>query len=355
MLIRLIVFVGAVCVLSRVLLAQDSRDTSSRRYMTPEERRESGKKHEIFNGITLAGLLEFEYELERIDLTEHGKHSHSESSPLSIQGGLDLTPTDWLKGEIVYEYDFEEDDHVIDEALGIIESDGLSLEVGKLYLPLGEYFSNFSTGPVIEAAESRGLGGVLSYDFDDLFELSPFIFYGWSPEQSWIDDEPQWGIAMELASYESFSAGATYISHLGGSSIEVHDPEVGRSERDIQAVSSFIAVDLDPFSVTFEYVSALRDLPGFENNINRPRGWNIEVSRLLGPQLTLSMRLEGSEEFEDEPHNRVGLGVNFVLFKGGIFTLDLLRSDYKRGVAENTDGEEIDRSHAIVGQISVEL
>lgn len=348
------VLIVGVPALGGKALAQEEQAAPVQRYKTPEERRETGRKHVLTDAVNFRGLLEFEAEVERFNLADGG-HSDSTESPLSIQGGLEASPAYWLKAELVYEFDFVEDKHAVDEALSTLEINDWELELGKLYLPFGEYFSNFTTGPLIETAESRGLAAVLSYEYEDGLTLSPFLFYGWSQERSWIDDELQWGVALELGSHESFKAGASYISHLSGSSSEIAQLDAQDRAKEVSAINSFVALEIADYALSFEYFSALRGFAGEEEGRLRPRGWNFEVSRLLNDALTLSLRFEGADDLTDEPFRRGGIGLNFVINERSIISLDLLRASYRRGFAEDQNGEEIEHSHAVVGQLSIEL
>ena len=60
-------------------------------------------------------------------------------------------------GELIYEYDDDDgsNQQTIDEAILAFEGGDFELELGKLFVPFGEYFQPFRSGPLLEFGETR--------------------------------------------------------------------------------------------------------------------------------------------------------------------------------------------------------
>jgi hypothetical protein len=122
--------------------ARDEGADQGRIYTTREERREAGLKHEITDWLTVSGLFELEYLSQRFSLFDTSSHTHDDNFPKTLQLSLEISPWSWVKGETIYEYDDESNRHTLDEAIAAFEGGDFELELGKLFVPFGVYFSH---------------------------------------------------------------------------------------------------------------------------------------------------------------------------------------------------------------------
>lgn len=125
-------------------------------YITREERRDAGLKHEITPWLTLGALAEVEYVLRQDKPFGTGSDSQEDTLIETLRLVFEITPTDWSTFEVVYEYDGEFNRHVIDEAIAKFEFGHYEFELGKFFVSFGEYFNHSVTGPVLEFGETQG-------------------------------------------------------------------------------------------------------------------------------------------------------------------------------------------------------
>jgi hypothetical protein len=168
-----------VCWVAAAVVALTSPDfviaeEESVRYTTREERRDAGVKHEITDWLTASGLLEFEGILQSFSLFDTSSHPQEDDFTKTLQLGLEISPLSWMRGELIYEYDDDDESNkqTIDEAILAFEGGDFELELGKLFVPFGEYFSHFVSGPLLEFGETR------THDWEGHFRTD--LMSGWT-------------------------------------------------------------------------------------------------------------------------------------------------------------------------------
>ena len=324
-------------------LSADSELEQMRIYQTREERRNAGLKHEVTDWLTVSGLLELEAEAQRFALREESSNSHGDDSVATVQLGAELHPLDWFKIESVYEYDTEDEDHLIDEIFASGEVGDTELEFGKLYLPFGVYFSNFVSGPVLEFGETSDEALVLSYGLNDHIEASLFAYQGRARKVD-SNNDFDWGLAIE-GTLGFGSAGMSFISDLADSNEGLLADEGDRYEQRVRGLSVFAVAGYDRFELTLEMVWALGSFEELDPDRNRPRAWNAELGFYPRGNFEWALRLEGSREIEDEPELRSGFAVAWRITPNASLTLEYLYATYKKGLAEDRQDRQIDYSH----------
>lgn len=334
----------------------DKAPEDIRIYRTPEERREAGLKYQVTDWLTVSGLAELEYTFERFSLTESSSHTHEDDFSKSLQFGAEITPTSWLTGELVYEYDDEgSGSHTLDEATASIEAGDFELVAGKQYVPFGVYYSHFVSGPVLEFGETRDKGFTFSWGPDDRLDFSAFTYKGRAEREGTSGNEWDWGLATEVSPVAWGTFGASYLSDLADSQDGLLSDFNDRYERRVPAWSAYGIVGFDRFEVTAELVRALRSFKELDPEANRPRAWNLELAYYPAGSFEWALRLEGSKEVEDEPELRAGMSVAWRIFKQASITLEYLRGTYEQGLAEDSKERELDKVHQFGSQLSVEF
>jgi len=342
------------------LLAQEEviRDEAPddvRIYRTPEERREAGLKYKVTDWLTVSGLVELEYIFQRFSLSDSSRHTHDDDFSKSLQLGAEITPTSWLTGELIYEYDDEgSGSHTLDEATASFEAGDFELVAGKQYVPFGVYLSHFVSGPILEFGETRDKGVTLAYGPDDRLDFSAFAYRGRAEKQGSNGGEWGWGLATEVSPVEWGTFGASYISDLADSREGLLRDFNDRYERRVPAWSAYGVVGLDRFEITAELVRALRSFKELDPEANRPRAWNVELAFYPAGSFEWALRLEGSNELEDAPKLQAGASVAWRIFKNVSITLEYLRGTYEKGLAEDSKERELDKVHQFGSQLSIE-
>ena len=336
-------------------IIRDDTGEPVRIYKTPEERREAGLKHELTDWLAVSGLVEFEYLYQRAGRYAASGHSHEDDFSKTLQVGATLTPWSWMKGELIYEYDDEENRHTLDEAIAAFEAGDFELAIGKQYLPFGVYFSHFVSGPILEFGETRDRGLTLSYGPDERLDLAAFVYRGRAGKSGSGSDHADWGLALEGSPNEFGSLGVSYLSDLADSQEGFLREHHDRYADGVSGWSAYIIAGFDEFDITAELVRALGTFRELEPDRDRPRAWNIEFAHYPRNDFEWSLRLEGSNEVEDAPHLRGGAAVAWRVLKNASLTLEYLRADYRRGLAEDSGDRSLHKAHQFGAQLSIDF
>jgi hypothetical protein len=334
-------------------------EEESVRYTTREERRDAGVKHEITDWLTASGLLEFEGILQSFSLFDTSSHAQEDDFTKTLQLGLEISPLSWMRGELIYEYDDDDESNkqTIDEAILAFEGDDFELELGKLFVPFGEYFSHFVSGPLLEFGETRthDWGVTLSYGPHDRLDLAAFVYEGRARKAGSDAGYWDWGFAVEGSPFESSTFGVSYLSDLADSQERLLMDSSDRYERRVDALSAYAVFGFDWFELTTEFVAALDSFKEFGPQEDRPSAWNVELAYFPRADVQLALRLEGSSELEGAPRYQGGIALGWRFTNISSLTLEYLHGAFKRGMAEDSRERDLDKVHQIGAQLSIEL
>ena len=346
---------------AEILLASSATGDNSvntgfaRPYLTPEERRNAGQAHQLTDWLSIAGLIEGEYVGQWSKLSQSLRRSFSDDNSQTLQIAADLTLWPWLKGELVYNLDMHGDfQNKVDEAFISLEKDKFSLDFGKVYLPFGEYFSHFISGPIIELGETRTNGGVVTYQ-DDRLEISGFLYDGLTNTIDGNSNELDFGFSQKFGPFDRISIGAGFISNLTNSSEPLLKNSNNHHQSRVSGLSGFAAIDATPWNFSCEFLKALGSYAQFERNQNSPQAWNIEIAYTLNAKLDLAVRIEGSSDFPDSAHRRIGTGLSYRVIESVTWSTEVLYGEYSDGFAEDRDQREISSQTELVTQLSFEF
>ena len=330
--------------------AQDESE-QARGYTTREERRSAGLKYKITDQITLTGLFESEYIYEGFKLDDDSRaHEDEFSAPLQL--GLEMVASSWAKVELVYEFDIAINEHILDEAILILEAGDFDVELGKVYMPFGEYFSHFVTGPILEFGETRDAGAVLSYTPDDRIDLSTFVYKGRALQEDPDSSSLDWGFSAEYSPFEFGTLAISYLSDLADSQEHFLSESNHRYENRVPALSGYALIGYGAFEVTAEFVHALSSFEELDAEQNKPRAWNLELAYYPRNDLELAFRYERSKEFEDGPTYKIGFGATWHASKHVYVSLEYLHGKFRREFSEESEDPEPRTLHQFGARIS---
>lgn len=324
-----------------------------RMYVTPEERREAGVRHSISDWLTVSGLLEAEYFYYEFSHPQSARPTNEDEPSETAQVGLEATPRSWLKGELVYEYDFDRHKDTIDEFIVSAEWNDVELAAGKLYVPFGEYFSQFAAGPLVEFGETRATAAVLSYNQDDRLDISVYVYKGKTLSGPSSETETNYGFTIAASPFDAGLIGAGYISDLGESGADFLDDINGVTVDRVAGVNAYAAISSERYAVTGEIVQALDSFNGLGPDRDRPSAWNIEFAYYSPGPLDWALRLEGSHELEDAPRLQGGISATWRILETLSLTLDYLTGTFEPGLAVDSDDAEITHVNQYGGKISL--
>lgn len=315
-------------------------ERGARLYITQSERREAGLKHRVTPWLTASFLLELEGLAEEYTLEDELGDDRFSESAAALQLGLEAAPLEFAKGEWVLEFDTLTRKFATEEVFVSLEAKPWELEAGKFYTPFGVYISHFAIGPILELGETRANAVTLSYGPRKSLDLKLCAYRGRAGKSSGDDREWEWEWAgsAEYWPRPGMQLGLSYQSNLADAEAsEFFDSEDGYGRR-VGAASGYFVWSDKKMELSFEALGALRGFDTPDGDRSRPFAWNLEFTRFVDKVFEWSLRIEGSEDVEDEPEFQLGPSLTWRLHRTSALTLEYLRGRFKPGSAENEEG-----------------
>jgi len=340
-------------------LAEESSDISARSYRSPEERREAGLGTKINDWITFSGLLEIEKYYLEDNLKNNRKFREYGNTSTTVQSGLEIKLLNWLGAELVYEaeHDGKKLGSKWDEAFVYLEFDkvDVGLEIGRISTSFGEYYSHFSTGPLLEFGETIRNGLIVDYSIFDAFEFNLFAI------ESKVDKRNKsrkldWGGGLEYTSrYETARIGVTYISDLSESDERFLREESNEYKDKVAAWNAYALIGFDNFEITAELVRANNRFKEFERTEDKPIAYNFELAYFPSPDYQLAFRYEGSDEYSEEPVEQYGVSLTWRPINRMSLTGEYLHGRYENNFVLDDNDVEFDDKDYFAIQASIEF
>lgn len=346
-----------VCLLTGVSSRADPLEPSYpdpvRVYSTRSEQREAGLKHQLTPWLTAGGLVQGEWHYDKSTYSNDYSNRSDADKSANLQLGATATPWSFAKGELILDYATDTDRIEVDEAVASLERNAWELAYGRQYLPFGVYFSHFASEPLLEFGETRSVATTLAYDIQDRIDLSASVFHGQGRKANGSGLNTDWTLVMSAWLHESVSLGLGYLSDLADADSDLLGDTGHRYERRVPGLSGYLLWTSDDFEVTAEFVGATRSFRELEADRNQPLAWNIEFANFLLPRFDWALRLEGSNELEDEPQLRYGVSVSFRAGRYGSLTFDYLHGRYKHNFATDDNDNFINQDDRFAAQLSL--
>jgi len=349
----------AVCVFAAILFATPSwavhPDTKtgieSLKKRIEALEKEIGEPEEEFSievvgkKITFSGLVELEAGFEST-----GDEDASDLALATAQFGAEVTFNDSASARIVLLHEEGETEPVeVDEAgielvcprkFGTIVP---SVEVGKLYVPFGNYNSSFISDPLtLELGETNNT--VLLADMNgDLISLSFVVFSGETDEAGDDDTIDTLVAAVELTPAEGLAFGASYMSDLAESDAELVSDEDLYTDG-VAGFSLYASIAYGPLGFDAEYLGALDDFEpdviaaGEDLTGENPAAWNLELSWAPAEQWHLAVRYEEARDYKDDL-TRYGGVVSYGLYENTVIALEYLHGDADGGDSDTVTAQ----------------
>lgn len=325
-------------------------------YRSPEERREAGLGRELTQWLTVSGLAEAETRYQENDFQSEISNASRDETSLSIQLGLDATFSDLINAELVLEYEIDKDHGELDEAVINLETETWGLSAGRQYVPFGEYYSHFVIGPMLEFGETRAEALTIGYSYGDVFELLAFVFDGDAGKAGDGDDALDWGLGIAFSSNdEAIEIGASYLSDLAETDESLLEDYNNVYQQRVAGWSAYALVGMDTFEITAEIVRAIHSFAEFETNANQPWAFDVELAYFPQPSLQFAIRIEASDELEDEPQRQYGISATWRIGKHINLAADYLFGEFKDGFVFDDDDNELDSRSQVAAQLSIEF
>lgn len=334
------------------LFANQEGTESARLYTTREEQRDTGIKHQLTPWLILAGLAEGEWESQSFSIKNSQKVDRVKDHSANLQFAINIQPLEWVKADLVYQYESNEEMWELDEGVFIFDLDNWELTLGKHDLAFGEFFSNFASGPILELGEIKETGVTLSYNHEENLELS-FSAYRSSPHKKDSSDRLDFGFSLTSWLTDDFSFGLSYLSDLADSDKQLLDEFGNVYEQRISGMSTYFLWVHQDFELSVEVLGATGKFSEFLSDRNQPWAWNIELSYCINTSFTCAYRLEGSQELEDEPELQTGFALNYRLYKTASISFDVLHGRYTGMLATDENNQPYKSVNTVSAQLSV--
>ena len=347
------------CVFFISLLSHAEEQEKARIYKSPEERREAGLGTEFSDWLKISGLLEIEKEYTEDNLINNKKIREYGNTTPNLQLALELSFREWFGAELVYEAEDDGDKQTAgwDEAFIFFDFDdiGLGIELGRVSMPFGEYYSHFVTGPFLEFGETIRNGLVIDYSIFEFLEVSAFALDSDSEKQG-KNTEYDWGASIEIVSEtEAIRLGIGYLSDLAESDERFLREEDYLYERRVDAWNVHALIGFDLFEITAELVTANKNFKEFETSEDKPFAYNIELAYFLNSSSQIALRYEYSDEFPDQPKAQYGIAVTSRPIDRLSITAEYLHGEYKNNFVFDDKDRELDDRDLFAIQASFEF
>ena len=325
-------------------------------YHTREEKREAGLGAKLTDWLTLSGLIEIEaLSIDNSFRDNIGNTGHDKLES-TVQIGLDVSVSEEVDAEIILEYSEDSTDTVLDEAIINFDRDGLGINIGRLYVPFGIYYSHFVTGPMLEFGETRASTIVLGYDYNDMIETSVYVFNGVADKVDAEDRINDWGVSIEAHPLgDILLIGAGFLSDLADTDDLLLEDNNNNYQRRVGGWNAYTVMQMDYWEVSMEFLQATRAFNELDENANKPAAWNVEFAYFPRSTMEVAARIEGSRELADEPQRQYGAALTWRIYKNTSLTLEYLYGKYKKGFVFDDDDNELHKRNLIAGQLALEF
>ena len=333
------------------------RTDGARIYRSLEERREAGVGIPVADWLTISGLLEVELGQRRDKVQNAAPELRDDVFSSSVQLGFEAVLAEFLKAEALFNAEWDDGQRTtLDEAFLSLDFESLEIEAGRLYPPFGEFYSYFVTGPLLEFGETRGTALVASYGIADTAEVSFFVLDGETDGSKKKSDSVNFGFGIDLVSeHRVVKAGGAYLYDLADASTVSEFDFVNVERNRVGGLTGYVLLGVGSIEISAEIVGAIHEFEAFDEEVNRPVAWNLEVAYGHRPSLLFALRFEGSDELPDEPERQVGLAATWRMNKYASVSAEYLFGRYKDDFVFDDGGNALTTRRQFGVQISVQF
>lgn len=332
-------------------------------YRSPYEQRIASLVHQPAKWLQLYGVAELEKTLRWQKTDNSGSHrdrDRAEHALRTLQLGAYAQWGDHLNATLILESEYAKEGYNrADEAYLSATGGGLSLNAGVMYYPISLTYTHFITPPLLEFAETRQPGALLSYSFGG-FSVSGFAYDGEAEHQN-KDASSDWGFGLNYLNHdESLRLSATYIADITDSEGLLLADQGNRYTRRIGAYSSSALYGWKtgiPGEITAELVLVDGDIPQLPPGLQRPESLNLELALFPTEVWQVAWRYEENRELLDAPARRYGVGLSWQFLARLNFAAEFLRSKFDHSDParrlSDKQGNTLREDYAITTQLTL--
>ncbi len=347
----------------KVLTENEGRGLPERVRKLEENMEKKGVLGKWSDKITLSGLIEAEANYENMDYDNPATDDEDSSdiTLATVELGVDVDIIKHIKGHVLFLWE-EDDTEPVDVDEGFITLDGedvvpLYMNVGKLYVPFGNFESHFISDPLtLELGETRESALTVGCK-NEWIDVSVSAFNGDIDEtgednhiESYVANV-SFSVPQELISNFGIFAGVSYISNIADTDgLEGETP--GQIQDYVDGFNAFLSISfMDKFFLECEYLGALDEFEAGELSFDggkefQPETWNLELAYRATDKIEIAVKYEGGNDLGDFlPEDQYGAAVTYGLFENTSLSLE-----YLHGKFENNDERDL-----ITTQLAVEF
>jgi hypothetical protein len=329
------------------------------------EQKQEGLLGKWADKITLSGLIEGEayYEDYDYDNPATDDEDSSDITLATVELAVDVDIVKHVKGHVLFLWE-EDDTEPVDVDEGFITLDGedvvpLYLNVGKLYVPFGNFESHFISDPLtLELGETRESALTVGCK-NEWIDVSVSAFNGdidETGEDNHIETyvaSASFSVPGELISNFGIAGGVSYISNIGDSDSlqDEIDSDVGIKDY-VNGFNAFLSISfMDKLFLECEYLGALDEFEAGElsfdgGNKFQPKTWNFELAYAATDRLEVAVKYEGGDDLGNFlPEDQYGAAVTYSLFENTSLAIEYLHGEF-----ENDDERDV-----VTTQLAVEF
>ncbi|BCR05707.1 hypothetical protein DESUT3_27760 [Desulfuromonas versatilis] len=330
-------------------------------YHTLAEKKTAGLASQISERLTISGLIEVEAVAEDVKFRGGGSEGASDLTLATAQLGFDAKLTEAISGNLIFLFEEDGDEDIeVDEAAISFNHGPWNARVGRQYVPFGVFNSHFISDPLtLELGESRETALLAGWG-NGVFGLSAFAFNGDAEKQGEEDHLRDWGASLVLTPVEGLELGASYLSDLADTDAELLGGVDYR--RRVGGWSAFAVANAGPFELSGEILGAVRSFAAGDLDVDgdgsgdKPLAWNLELAWYALEALEFAARVEGSDEFADQPELQYGVGASWGVWENTSLSLEYLRGEFDPDFSSPDDaGRMADRRHLVTAQLAYEF
>ena len=336
-----------------------------RRIEEKMEQKQEGFLAKWADKITLSGVIEAEAYYEDMDYDDPATEDKDSSdiTLATVELAVDVDVVKHVKGHVLFLWE-EDDTEPVDVDEGFITLDGedvvpLYLNVGKLYVPFGNFESHFISDPLtLELGETRESALTVGCK-NEWMDVSVSAFNGdidETGEDNHIETyvaSASFSVPEKLISNFGITGGVSYISNIGDSDSlqDEIDSDMGIKDY-VDGFNAFLTISfMDKLFLECEYLGALDEFEAGElsfdgGNKFQPETWNFELAYAATDRLELAIKYEGGDDLGDFlPEDQYGAAVTYGLFENTSLALEYLHGEF-----ENDDERDL-----VTTQLAVEF
>ncbi len=321
-------------------------DEQAELYHSLEEKKEAGLATEVGEWLTIGGLIEVEAFSD--DDEVHGDEvSDITLATMELAIGAELSEKVGAHVLLLWEEDDTEPVDLDEGYITLLLTDDVTLTLGKMYLPFGNFESHFISDPqTLELGEMRESAALISYG-SELFEVSIGVFNG-EADEAGEDEVSNFVGSIKGKPHEKITIGASYTCNLADTDALIAGTTI---DEKVVGYGAFITVEHGPISFNGEVLAAADDFEPVDldgdgdGEGDKPSTFNVELAYDINERTELAVRYEGNSELFELPETQYGASVSYGLYKSVSLALEYLHGEY------DTDEER----SLIAGQVALEF